>query len=115
MRLKLILAALLLSSGALAQEVEYIHPIPPDEAAKKTALLAAYELNGRSMVRWGMIDMADYVRELRSVDLTAPPAVKPVQTTQVKPTVEPKAVPADICAKNGMRKSIRGKSWRCVR
>ena len=49
MKYAIILA--LLAEPALATEI-------PDDATKREALLLAYELNGRSMVRWGSIDLS---------------------------------------------------------
>ncbi len=122
MRLKLIAAALLFSSGASAQiftervspETVYVQPVEPSEDIKKAALLKAYELAGNTMDRWGGVDVTEYVKELQQP--------KPVKTDRLKMKmvhVEPKAAPAvkstDVCTRHGMRKSIRGKSWRCVR
>lgn len=56
----------------------YVMPRIPDEAEKKAALMMAYELNGRSMVRNG------------SIDLTAPKSIKTVPITPDSGVAPPK-------------------------
>jgi hypothetical protein len=47
-----------LISTAIAQDATvYVVPKSPTEAEKVLALKLGYELNGRSMVRWGVIDL----------------------------------------------------------
>lgn len=59
MRTSMIIAALLLGvAPALADDTVYVYPRIPGEEEKKAALMRAYELNGRSMNRYGSIDLS---------------------------------------------------------
>jgi hypothetical protein len=95
----LVVAAALVfaSSRAMAQEV--------DEATKILALKRAYQINGNSMVG-------------PTIDLTGEvPGSIPVVTEKVRNTVaamKDDPPPAkDICARHGLRKVIKGDSWKC--
>jgi hypothetical protein len=56
--IRITIAVLLLSTAAAAQDATvYVVPKIPTEAEKILALKLGYELNGRSMVRWGSIDL----------------------------------------------------------
>ena len=78
MKMPIVLAALVLSSAALANE-----PVIPDEAMKIRALKLGYILNGESMVRpphLGAIDVTGLLYEapppLVLVPQSAPPMAK---------------------------------------
>ena len=45
----------------------FAQPNVPDEITKKLALQIAYELNGKSMVRWGSIDLSRNVLQPKPV------------------------------------------------
>ena len=112
---------LLLLAPAAAQDVEYITPKIPTEAEKIEALKLAYALNGNSMVSYGyMIDLTD-PNVVKGDKLVAP---LPGDVTLTPPDADPeggiwpkpqKQAALDVCARHKMHKSIRGKSWRCVR
>jgi len=120
---KILITAALLAAPAAAQDVEYIWPKIPTEAEKIEALKLAYALNGNSMVG-PTIDLTDpKVLEAyrNAIAGTAPdpiiedsgPGVWPKLD---KPKLEKRAeVESNVCTRHNMRKSIRGKSWRCVR
>jgi hypothetical protein len=114
---------LLLLAPAAAQEPEtiYITPQIPTEQQKVDALKLAYRLNGNSMVSYGyMIDLTD-PNVVKGDKLVAP---LPGDVTLTPPDADPeggiwpkpqKQAALDVCARHKMHKSIRGKSWRCVR
>jgi hypothetical protein len=56
-RLIAIAYAGLISLAAAQDATVYVTPKIPTEAEKILALKLGYELNGRSMVRWGAIDL----------------------------------------------------------
>lgn len=60
-----IITPLVMIAPAAAQKL----PDIPDEQTKVLALKLAYELNGRSMVRWGAIDLS----RNQPVELDLPP------------------------------------------
>lgn len=69
-------------------------------------------LNGGSTTTWGPVDLS------RRGETSLPPPPKAVQTVPVKPEPEAKPVKQaslDICARHNMRKTVRGKTWRCRR
>ena len=110
-RLLIILA--LLVSPAVAGEVQI-----PTEEEKIAALKLAYRLNGNSMVGHNMmIDLTDPVA-LKSDRIIAAvperPEVIPAEDA-VWPKVEKPKQVADICARHGKRKIVRGNSWKCSR
>jgi hypothetical protein len=80
-RQKLLLIAVL-STAVLWTTVIKAFANPPTEAEKVEALKMAYELNGKSMTRWG------------SIDLSGPPPVPNVVRT----------IPIDPTPKKGERK-----------
>jgi hypothetical protein len=88
-------------------------PRIPSEAEKVAALKRAYEINGNSMVGYNM--MVDLTDPVMKGDKLAPDA-DPAGGIWPKPKpVEKRAEVQDICTRHNMHKSIRGKSWRCVR
>ena len=107
------LLLLLLASPAAAQQI-------PTEQQKVDALKLAYQLNGNSMVGGRMIDLTD-------PDVIAMSAALDVQLDPKDsgPGIWPKldkvkaerhaSKTGDICTRHGLRKTIRGKSWRCAR
>jgi len=116
---KILITAALLASPATAQDVEYITPKIPTEAEKIEALKLAYVLNGNSMVG-PTIDLTDpkVLEAYRAAIAAADPVIEDsgpgIWPKLEKPKLVKKAE-ADICTRHNMRKSIRGKSWRCVR
>ena len=61
-------------------------------------------INGGDTTSWGPVDLT------RRND----PPPKMVQTVPVEPVLVAKPRPAaDICARHGKRKVVRGSSWRC--
>ena len=77
---RLLLAATLLASPALAEEVQYITPEIPTEAMKIEALKLGYIANGFSMVGNGSIDVSSafkvYPPPPVEAAAAAPPAAK---------------------------------------
>jgi len=116
---KALLTAALLATPAAAQD--YIYPRIPTEQQKIDALKLAYRLNGNSMVGNNlMIDLTDPEVLAKGDKLAAAPAVTPPVDADPNGGVWPKPVKkveveSNICTRHNMRKSIRGKSWRCVR
>ena len=118
---RLLLATALLASPAMAQDVEYITPKIPTEAEKIEALKLAYALNGNSMVG-PTIDLTDprVLEAYRNAiaghipDTIIEDSGPGVWPKLEKPKLEKRAE-SDVCTRHNMRKSIRGKSWRCVR
>jgi len=121
MKYRTALLILLLAAPAAAQD--YVMPKIPTEQEKIDALKLAYRLNGNSMVGNNrMIDLTDpnvlkgdkLMPPLPQDAVIKPPDGDPDGGIWPKPqkTAE---VKADLCSRHGMRKSIRGKSWRCVR
>ena len=114
------LLLLLLASPAAAQN--YHDPVQrPNDETISAALKTAYRLNGNSMVGGRMVDLTD-------PDVTAMAAALDVQLDPIAdsgPGIWPKldkvkaerhaSKTGDICTRHGLRKSIRGKSWRCAR
>ncbi len=75
----LIITPLVMIAPAAAQRMPEI----PDEQTKVLALKLAYELNGRSMVRWGSIDLS----RNQPVELELPPLPKgPLEKNRLNPT-----------------------------
>ena len=105
MKRLLVAAALLFPSLALAD---------PSEADKVAALKLAYRINNNSMVG-GMIDLTDpgtLARAALLLDLEdSGPGVWPRLEQPKQPRVQTAA--ANICTRHGLKKTIRGKSWRC--
>ena len=114
-----LIALALLATPALAQE--------PSEEVKKAALMRAYHLNGDSMAGWGSIDLSKIdVTDTKVECFTVLGEVtgkaffecrQPVEAPAVVAQAEP-AAPApkpDICKRHGLRKVVRGDSWRCRR
>jgi hypothetical protein len=103
----LVAAALLFPSLALAD---------PSEADKVAALKLAYRINNNSMVG-GMIDLTDPGTLARAASLPdiedSGPGVWPRLEQPKQPRVQTAEV--DICTRHGLKKTIRGKSWRCKR
>jgi hypothetical protein len=100
--MKIIMLALLLSStGALAQQVTSDAPaharveVTVDEAVKVWALKRAYQLNGNSMVGFGhSIDLTDEVKSMIS------PQEFNVLDATAAPLPAPRPVPDDACTKH---------------
>jgi len=120
---KILITAALLAAPAAAQDVEYIWPKIPTEAEKIEALKLAYALNGNSMVG-PTIDLTDprVLEAYRNAIVgTIPDAIiedsgPGIWPKLAKPKQEKRAeAESNICTRHNMRKSIRGKSWRCVR
>ena len=116
-----LLIAALLAAPAAAQDVEYIEPKIPTEAEKIEALKLAYALNGNSMVG-PTIDLTDpkVLEAYRNAIVgNVPDAIIEDSGPGIWPKLEKpkqeKRAESDICSRHNMRKSIRGKSWRCVR
>ena len=118
-----ILITALLAAPAAAQDVEYIWPKIPTEAEKIEALKLAYALNGNSMVG-PTIDLTDprVLEAYRNAiagnipDTIIEDSGPGVWPNLEKPKLEKRAeVESNVCTRHNMRKSIRGKSWRCVR
>jgi hypothetical protein len=121
MRYRTALLILLLAAPAAAQD--YIMPKIPTEAEKIEALKLAYALNGNSMVG-PTIDLTDprVLEAYRNALVgTIPDAIiedsgPGVWPKLEKPKLEKRAeVESNVCTRHNMKKSIRGKSWRCVR
>jgi hypothetical protein len=115
MKYRTALLLLLLAAPAAAQD--YVMPRIPTEQEKVDALKLAYRLNGNSMVGNNrMIDLTDPDVLAKGDKLTTPDA-DPDGGIWPKPNkpVEKRAEAQDTCTRHGMHKSIRGKSWRCVR
>jgi len=116
---KILITAALLAAPATAQE--YIYPQIPTEQQKIAALKLAYRLNGNSMVGNNlMIDLTDPAVLAKGNKLAVAPAVLPPVDADPNGGVWPKPVKkaeieSNVCTRHNMRKSIRGKSWRCVR
>ena len=119
MKYRTALLLLLLAAPAAAQD--YVMPRIPTEQEKVDALKLAYRLNGNSMVGNNrMIDLTDPDVLAKGDRLAVAPAVVPPADTDPNGGVWPKPVKkaeveSNICTRHNMRKSIRGKSWRCVR
>jgi len=120
---KILITAALLASPAMAQDVEYITPKIPTEQEKIEALKLAYALNGNSMVG-PTIDLTDprVLEAYRAAiaghvpDTIIEDSGPGIWPKLEKPKLEKHAeVESNICTRHNMRKSIRGKSWRCVR
>ena len=107
MKRLLVAAALLFPSLALAD---------PSEADKVAALKLAYRINNNSMVG-GMTDLTDPGTLARAASLPdiedSGPGVWPRLEQPKQPRVQTAEV--DICTRHGLKKTIRGKSWRCKR
>ena len=134
MRYRTILIAALLAGPAAAQTppeivrpepvdtTVYVMPVIPSEAEKIAALKLAYRLNGNSMVG-PTIDLTNprvleaYRAAIASDIPDAIPDSGPgIWPKLEKPKLEKRAeVESNVCTRHHMRKSIRGKSWRCVR
>ena len=119
MKYRTALLLLLLAAPAAAQD--YITPKIPTEAEKIEALKLAYALNGNSMVG-PTIDLTDprVLEAYRNAIVgTIPDAIIEDSGPGIWPKLEKpkleKRAESDICSRHNMRKSIRGKSWRCVR
>ena len=121
MKYRTALLLLLLAAPAAAQD--YIMPKIPTEAEKIEALKLAYALNGNSMVG-PTIDLTDpRVLEAyrNAIAGTVPDTIiedsgPGIWPKLAKPKQEKRAeAESNICTRHNMRKSIRGKSWRCVR
>jgi hypothetical protein len=114
------LLLLLLVTPVAAQD--YIMPKIPTEAEKIEALKLAYRLNGNSMVG-PTIDLTDprvleaYRAAIASdIPDTIPDSGPGIWPKLEKPKLEKRAeVESNVCTRHNMKKSIRGKSWRCVR
>ena len=115
-----LIALALLVTPALAQE--------PSEEVKRAALMRAYHLNGDSMVSMGSIDLSkidvtDTKVECFTVlgEVTGKAFFECRQPVEAAPAVVAQAEPAapapnlDICKRHGLRKVVRGDSWRCRR
>ncbi len=118
MKYRSALLILLLAAPAAAQD--YVMPNIPTEAEKIEALKLAYALNGNSMVG-PTIDLTDprVLEAYRNAIAGTAPAIIEDSGPGVWPKLEKpkleKRAESDICSRHNMRKSIRGKSWRCVR
>jgi hypothetical protein len=121
MKYRTALLLLLLAAPAAAQD--YITPKIPTEAEKIEALKLAYALNGNSMVG-PTIDLTDprVLEAYRNAiaghipDTIIEDSGPGVWPKLEKPKLEKRAeVESNVCTRHNMRKSIRGKSWRCVR
>ena len=116
MKYRTALLILLLAAPAAAQD--YVMPRIPTEQEKVDALKLAYKINGNSMVGGIMVDLTNPDVLAKGDKLAAAPPVAidadPQGGVWPKP-VEKRAEVQDTCTRHGMRKSIRGKSWRCVR
>jgi hypothetical protein len=115
MKYSTVLLLLSLASPAAAGDYPDVVARPSDEVIAN-ALRTAYRLNDNSMVGSRMIDLTDTGTQARAALLSdiipdSGPGVWP-KLEQPKPV---KKAEADICTRHGMRKSIRGKSWRCAR
>ena len=111
-----------LTTSALAQE--YLMPKIPTEQEKIDALKLAYRMNGNSMVGGpNMIDLTNpkVLEAYRNSIATEVPETIPDSGPGIWPKLEKPSEPrvreaaSDICSRHKMHKSIRGKSWRCVR
>lgn len=117
-RLLLILLALAPAASAAGDLVP-----EPSEAAKIEALRTAYILNGFSKVRdigEGSVDLTQMSTSykipgvIRTIPITPSKAEKQStmpEAVEAKP--EKKIQVADICARHGKRRIVRGSSWRC--
>ena len=118
MKYRSALLILLLAAPAAAQD--YIVPKIPTEAEKIEALKLGYALNGNSMVG-PTIDLTDpkVLEAYRNAIATEIPDTIEDSGPGIWPKLEKpkleKRAESDICSRHNMRKSIRGKSWRCVR
>ena len=101
----LLIAVLLFPSIAFAD---------PSDTDKVAALKLAYRINNNSMVG-GMIDLTDPGTLARAASLPdiedSGPGVWPRLEQPKQPRVQTAA--ANICTRHGLKKTIRGKSWRC--
>ena len=112
-----LIALALLVTPALAQE--------PTEGVKKAALMRAYHLNGDSMAGWGSIDLSKVnVTDTKVECFTIVGEVtgkaffecrQPVEAAVVAQADPAPAPKLDICKRHGLRKVVRGDSWRCRR
>jgi hypothetical protein len=82
----------------------------PDEATKVWALKRAYAINNNSMVG-PMIDLTGETPGAVSIKTEK---VTPAAVANAEPTVIPEIKP-DVCQRHGLRKVIKGSSWRCKR
>jgi hypothetical protein len=82
----------------------------PDEATKSWALKRAYAINNNSMVG-PMIDLTGETPGAVSIKTEK---VTPAAVANAEPTVIPEIKP-DVCQRHGLRKVIKGSSWRCKR
>jgi hypothetical protein len=95
----------------------WIMPRIPDEAEKKAALKTAYEMNGRSMVRNGSIDLTGMIgpKPIKTIPITPDPP-QPVVDNDAQGGVWPKLeahTANDICSRHKLHKVITGPGWRC--
>ena len=110
---------------ALALLATPAHAGEPTEETKKAALMRAYHLNGDSMVGWGSIDLSKVnVTDTKVECFTIVGEVtgkaffecrQPVEAAAVVASAEAPAPKPDICKRHGLRKVVRGDSWRCRR
>jgi hypothetical protein len=101
--MRTILALLLMTTAAIAQEVP--------EDVKKAALMRAYQANGNSMVGWGSYDATQPIT-VKTEKITPPPAEGQVAEMTAMPPAPPAPV-SDVCTRHGMHKVTTGRSWHC--
>ena len=64
-------------------------------------------VNGGDTTRWGPVDLTRRNEPPPKIVQSVPIAPDPV------PVAKPKPAAADICARHGKRKVVKGSSWRC--